>query len=99
MGFLLTAIKQNYANPSFKVSQRKEIKSNALASKREMEFSKEYLEREYEEKKAFICREIVEEEKMLFQQTLDEDGETDKMLTELAESGVNKDALIGRRNS
>lgn len=71
-GFLLTAIKQNYANPSFEISQRKEIKSDALASKREMEFRKERLEREYEEKKAAICREIVKEEKMLFQQTLDE---------------------------
>ena len=35
----------------------------------------------------------------LLQQTLDEEGETDKKLTALAESGVNKDALIGRRNS
>jgi len=35
----------------------------------------------------------------LLQQTLDEEGETDKILTGLAEGGVNKDALIGRRNS
>jgi ferritin-like metal-binding protein YciE len=35
----------------------------------------------------------------LLQQTLDEEGETDKILTSLAESGVNKDAMIGRRNS
>jgi ferritin-like metal-binding protein YciE len=35
----------------------------------------------------------------LLQQTLDEEGETDKALTALAENGVNKDALIGRRNS
>jgi ferritin-like metal-binding protein YciE len=35
----------------------------------------------------------------LLQQTLDEEGETDKKLTMLAEGGVNKDALIGRRNS
>jgi ferritin-like metal-binding protein YciE len=35
----------------------------------------------------------------LLQMTLDEEGETDKKLTELAENGVNKDALIGRRNS
>ncbi|HEX6694039.1 MAG TPA: ferritin-like domain-containing protein [Longimicrobiales bacterium] len=35
----------------------------------------------------------------LLQQTLDEEGETDKRLTGLAEGGVNKDALIGRRGS
>ncbi len=35
----------------------------------------------------------------LLQQTLDEEGETDKRLTSLAEGGVNKDAMIGRRNS
>jgi ferritin-like metal-binding protein YciE len=35
----------------------------------------------------------------LLQRTLDEEGETDKKLTSLAESGVNKDALIGRRSS
>ncbi len=33
----------------------------------------------------------------LLQQTLDEEGETDKALTALADSGINKDALIGRR--
>lgn len=35
----------------------------------------------------------------ILQKTLDEEGETDRKLTELAETGVNKDALIGRRNS
>jgi ferritin-like metal-binding protein YciE len=35
----------------------------------------------------------------LLQQTLDEEGQTDKTLTGLAEGGVNKDALIGRRGS
>ena len=35
----------------------------------------------------------------ILQRTLDEEGETDKKLTALAESGVNKDALIGRRGS
>lgn len=35
----------------------------------------------------------------LLQKTLDEEGETDRKLTELAETGVNKDALIGRRTS
>jgi ferritin-like metal-binding protein YciE len=35
----------------------------------------------------------------LLQRTLDEEGETDKKLTTLAETGVNKDALIGRRGS
>ena len=35
----------------------------------------------------------------MLQQTLDEEGETDKILTGLAEGGVNKDALIGRRTS
>ena len=34
----------------------------------------------------------------LLQQTLDEEGQTDKNLTMLAEGGVNKDALIGRRS-
>ena len=34
----------------------------------------------------------------LLQRTLDEEGETDKKLTGLAESGVNEQALIGRRD-
>jgi ferritin-like metal-binding protein YciE len=32
----------------------------------------------------------------ILQKTLDEEGETDKKLTALAEGGVNKDAMIGR---
>lgn len=71
-GFLLAAIKQNYANSSFKLLQSQELKSDTIASKREMELRKERLEREYEEQKAAICREIVEEEKVLFQRTLNE---------------------------
>ena len=34
----------------------------------------------------------------LLQRTLDEEGETDKRLTTLAESGVNEQALFGRRD-
>jgi ferritin-like metal-binding protein YciE len=34
----------------------------------------------------------------LLQRTLDEEGDTDKRLTSLAESGVNEQALFGRRD-
>jgi ferritin-like metal-binding protein YciE len=39
----------------------------------------------------------LQEHAKLLQQTLDEEGETDKLLTRIAESRVNRDAEVGRR--
>jgi ferritin-like metal-binding protein YciE len=38
-----------------------------------------------------------ERQAQLLQETLDEEGETDKLLTQIAEKRVNRDAEIGRR--
>jgi len=80
-GFLIRAIKENWANPEYAESQQKATKGNnesretyqaALETKRELEAKRRRLEETHEQELATLCRQIANDEPELLERICDE---------------------------
>ena len=60
-GFLLDAIRKNYANAEFEQARRAQESRRRLQERKALEQEKERLEREHEEQWSALCRQVVQE--------------------------------------